>query len=56
MIMPFSGTPGVPYFDGRNVTDFIKNNENMCLNHHVSEYDRYRRMPKYCEILECPEG
>lgn len=51
MVMPFPGTPGAPYFDGKNVTDFLNRYEDMCNDFRVEESERLKRLPRYCEEI-----
>ena len=48
---PLPGTPGAPYFDGRNVTDFLDRYAYMCKNHNLSQEEMFLRLPEYCTRL-----
>jgi hypothetical protein len=48
--LPLLGTPGAPSaFDGRNVSTFIRKFEAMCNNFGVSNCNKARRIPEYCD-------
>ena len=51
MAVPFPGTPGAPYFDGTDVSDFLDRYEDMCTDYQVSEAEKIRRIPRYCETM-----
>lgn len=51
MAIPFPDTPGGLYFDGQNVINFIENYKNICLDYYVFDFDCYKRLPKFCELL-----
>lgn len=44
--VPFPGTPGAPYFDGTDVSDFLDRYEDMCADYQVSDSER-----RYCETM-----
>ena len=47
--MPLPGTNGAPYFQGQNVSDFLDRFDFMCEDYELSETDRIKRLPWYCE-------
>ena len=49
--VPFPGTPGAPYFDGTDVSDFLDRYEDMCAVYKVSDSERIRRISRYCESM-----
>ena len=49
--MPFPGMPGVPYFDGTNITDFLTLFEVLFSDHGLTEEEGLRRLPSYCKFL-----
>ena len=51
MAMPYPGTPGTPFFEGSNITDFLNRYELMCTDFRVEEKERIRRLPLYCEMF-----
>ena len=50
MPMPYPGTPGTPYFDGRNVTDFLDRFSDLCADYKLSDEEKMRRLPRYCDM------
>lgn len=50
MAMPFPGTPGTPFFDGRNVTDFLDRFSDLCTDYKLSDAEKMRRLPRYCDM------
>ena len=48
---PKPGTPGAPFFTGKNVSEFIKTWENMCEDYRLSAADQHRKLPRYCDRL-----
>ena len=51
MAMPYPGTPGTPFFEGANITDFLNRYELMCTDFRVEEKEKIRRLPLYCEMF-----
>lgn len=51
MTMPQPGTAGIPYFEGKNITEFLTRYEDMCEDYHVKTAEKIRRLPRYCEML-----
>ena len=51
MTMPQPGTPGTPFFQGKNVSEFLSRYEDMCEDYHVGNNERIRRLPRYCDML-----
>src|SRR3954449_12346041 len=51
MPLPQPGTPGAPYFTGKNVSEFLKTWENLCKDYQVSSADQLRKLPRYCARL-----
>ena len=50
MVMPFPGTPGTPFFDGRNVTEFLDRFSDLCTDYKLSDAEKMRRLPRYCDM------
>ena len=51
MTMPQPGTPGTPFFQGKNVSEFLSRYEDMCEDYHVGNNEKIRRLPRYCDML-----
>lgn len=51
MTMPQPGTAGIPYFEGKNITEFLTRYDDMCEDYHVKTAEKIRRLPRYCEML-----
>lgn len=49
--LPLPGSPELVYFENKNITDFLKRYEDMCEDSAISEVERIRRLPRYCEML-----
>ena len=51
MVIPLQqpGTPGAPFFDGRNVTEFLRAYDRMCDDSGLSETSRAGRVDVYCD-------
>ena len=50
MTMPYSGTPGTPYFDDRNVTDFLDHFSDLCADYKLLDEEKIRRLPWYYDM------
>ena len=50
-LMPYPGTPGSPFFEGANVSEFLEKFENMCDNYQMAAFEKIRRLSWYCEIF-----
>ncbi|MCJ1427048.1 hypothetical protein MMC29_004951 [Sticta canariensis] len=50
MAMPYPGTPGAPFFDGRNVTEFLDRFSDLCTGYKLSDAEKMRRLPRYCDM------
>ena len=50
-IMPYPGSPGAPYFEGSNITDFLDSYSRMCTDHQVDEQEKIKRLSWYCELF-----
>ncbi|KAK2767614.1 hypothetical protein FQN54_003772 [Arachnomyces sp. PD_36] len=48
---PLPGTPGAPYFDGHNITDFLDRYIYMCKTYDISNEAKVARLPEYCTRL-----
>ena len=48
--MPYPGTPGTPYFDGRNATGFLDRFSDLCADYKLSDEEKLRRLPRYCDM------
>src|SRR5215212_2101977 len=46
---PMPGTPGAPFFDGRDITEFLERFEDMCSEYYIDKESQVVRLPKYCE-------
>ena len=51
--MPCPTGPGAPLFTGADVTEFLKNWINLCTDHGLSDTERVKRLPMYCELFIC---
>ena len=49
--MPYPGTPGTPFFEGSNVTDFLDRYEQMCTDFRVEAKEKIKRLLWYCEMF-----
>lgn len=49
--MPYPGSPGSPFFEGANVSEFLERFEDMCDDYRMSTSEKIRRLPWYCEIF-----
>ena len=45
--VPLPGTPGTPYFEGKNITEFLERYEDICNNYQVTK--AVSLLPRYCE-------
>ncbi|KAL9607722.1 MAG: hypothetical protein Q9204_009300, partial [Flavoplaca sp. TL-2023a] len=50
MPLPAPGSPGAPWFEGKNVTDFLEAFDNMCDDHAIRDEDRMKKVVRYCEF------
>ena len=50
-VIPYPGTPGTPFFDGQNITDFLDRYNQLCSDYHLSESEKIYRLPWYCELF-----
>ena len=46
--MPSATAPGMPYFQGPNVTEFLDRYEGQCKDHHVLGSAMVARLPQHC--------
>jgi hypothetical protein len=46
--LPLPRTPGTPFFQGDNVTEFLEAYYDMIADYNVTEAEGVRRLPKYC--------
>lgn len=51
MTMPYHGTPGTPFFEGVNITDFLNWYKLICTDFQVEEKEKILRLSQYCEIF-----
>jgi hypothetical protein len=51
MPLPQPNTAGMPHFTGKNISEFLRTWENLCEDYGVSEADRLRKLPRYCDRL-----
>jgi hypothetical protein len=50
--MPLPGSPGAPYFEGANITEFLERFEEMCEDYRVEgSGEKLKRLPKYCSVM-----
>ena len=50
-VMPYPGSPGAPYFDGSNITDFLDSHSRMCTDYQVDEQEKVKRLSWNCELF-----
>ena len=50
MTMPYSGIPKTPYFDGRNVTDFLNRFSDLCADYKLLNQEKIKRFSWYCDM------
>ena len=50
MAMPYPGTSGTPFFDRRNVTDFLDRFLDLYGDYKLTNDKKMKRLPKYCNI------
>lgn len=50
MPLPAPGSLGAPWFEGKNVTEFLEMFDNMCEDYSISEQDRLKKVSRYCEF------
>src|SRR6266536_3586413 len=46
-MMPLPGTPGILYFEGANISDFIERFEDICDDYQVRDKNKIKRVPRY---------
>ena len=46
--MPPPGTPGTPFFEGANVTEFLERYNDQCNDYYVLKEDKILKLPRYC--------
>lgn len=51
MPMPNPKVPGSPFFEGDNISYFLKKFENMCEDYQMSTSEKIRCLPWYCEMF-----
>ena len=51
MVIPYPGTPGAPFFDGQNITNFLDRYSQLCADYRLSESEKIYRLPWYCEFF-----
>jgi hypothetical protein len=49
--LPYTGSPGTPYFDGYNATEFLERFGDFCSDYSLKEKEKVRRLPNYCDVL-----
>ncbi len=47
LVMPLSDTPGIPYFEGVNISEFIERFEDIYNNYQVRDENKIKRVPRY---------
>ena len=50
MTIPYFSTLGTPYFDNRNVTDFLNYFSNLCTDYKLLDKEKMRRLFRYCDM------
>ena len=50
-VMPYPGSPGAPFFEGSNITDFLESYSRMCTDYQVDEQEKIKRLSWYCELF-----
>ena len=50
-VMPYPGSPGAPFFEGTNITDFLDSYSRMCTDYQVDEQEKIKRLSWYCELF-----
>ena len=50
IVIPYPGTPGDPFFDGQNITDFLERYSQLCADYRLSESEKLYRLPWHCEF------
>ncbi len=50
-VMPYSGSPGAPYFEGLNITNFFHSYSRMCSNYQVDKQEKIKRLSWYYELF-----
>ena len=51
IVMPYQGSPGTLFFEGANISDFLDRYSRMCSDYRISEKEKIRRLPWYCEMF-----
>ncbi len=51
IVMPYPGSLCIPFFEGTNISDFLDQYSRMCSNYRISEKEKIRRLPGYCEMF-----
>lgn len=46
--MPQPGSSEIPYFEDKNITEFLTRYEDMCMDFRVNKDNMIRRLPRYC--------
>ncbi len=49
-VMPVPGTPGAPFFEGANVTEFLERYGDQCEDAALKDSDKVKRLPRYCSL------
>ncbi len=50
-VIPYPGTPGASFSDGRNITHFLDIYSQLCSDYRLSESEKINRLPSYCEVF-----
>lgn len=50
-VMPYPGSPGAPFFEGSNITDFLDSYSRMCTDYQVDKQEKIKRLSWYCELF-----
>ncbi len=50
-VIPYPGSPGVPYFEGSNIIDFLDRYSQVCTDYQVDKQEKIKRLNWYCEVF-----
>ena len=50
-VMPYPGSPGAPFFEGSNITDFLESYSRMCTDYQVDKQEKIKRLSCYFELF-----
>ena len=49
-VMSYLGSPGAPYYEGSNITDFLDSYSRMCIDYQVDNQEKIKRLSWYCKL------